>query len=280
MLKWRLLDSGYGDGAYNMALDESLLGSVACEGAPTTLRLYGWRPATVSLGYFQGLEGIDRTEIKRCGFALVRRPTGGRAILHDDEVTYSICIRQDELKAGHRIMASYRELCGGLEAGLRLLGIEAGPARRTGLEERGAGRDLVANCFARAMAGDLVAAGHKIVGSAQMRRNGAILQHGSVPITISISDQMAVMRSRVESGAVREVAAAAGGLAELLGRELSYKEVAAAIAAGFAEAFGVILEAGQLSQGELEAAEQLRRGKYATDEWNLQPPGRRPGQVA
>ncbi len=275
MEQWRLIDSGYGDGAWNMALDEALMESVAGGDAPATLRFYGWRPPALSLGYFQTLEGIDREELRRRGFGLVRRPTGGRAILHHYEVTYSICIRQQELDNGTSVIGSYRELCQGLQEGLKLLGITSELAsRRQHQPVGGVRRQGVANCFAIAMAGDLVAAGRKIVGSAQTRRNGAILQHGSVPIHIDAEAQAAIMPSL--SGGAEYLQRMACGLAELLDREPSYDEVAQALAAGFEAAFGITLAASAPTDSERRRAQQLCREKYGTDQWNLNPPRHKP----
>lgn len=270
MTQWRLLNTGYASGAWNMALDEALLQSVICGDAPTTLRFYGWKPAGVSLGYFQGIEGLDLPRIAELGFGLVRRPTGGRAILHDHEVTYSVCIRQDALDNGGSVMGSYRELSRGLEAGLRLLGLEAGLAPKASAQ-RGQDGVLNANCFAKATAGDLVAAGRKIIGSAQTRRQGAILQHGSVPIGIDFSTQKSIMPSGHEA----QLQEAACGLADLLGRPLSFEELADALAEGFSHAFEQELQPAEPTAEELQRACNLVEERYGTDTWNLNPPAKR-----
>jgi lipoate-protein ligase A len=113
-VKWRLLNSGYADGPRNMAIDEALLESlVAGEGQPV-LRLYGWQPAAVSLGFFQPLdEGISLTEITARGFGLVRRPSGGRAILHKDEITYSVTVPEQLIENGQSVMGSYHSISRG-----------------------------------------------------------------------------------------------------------------------------------------------------------------------
>jgi len=218
---WRLIEDGYHDGAWNMAVDEALMLAVAHGEAPPTLRLYGWRPAAVSLGYFQAAaEGLDHGEIARLGFGLVRRPTGGRAILHDDEVTYSVTIPEAEVPHGHSVMASYRVISRGVEAGLQMLGVGAqlvdkrpAPPGGAECERRAEGSESEASsplgatsspavpaktglptvCFAKASRCDMVVDGRKIVGSAQVRRQGAILQHGSVPMTIDLAAHGAVM---------------------------------------------------------------------------------------
>ena len=276
-MRWRLLESGYADGPTNMAVDEALLWSVAAGLAPTTLRLYGWEPPAVSLGYFQAVEGqVDRAEIARRGWGLVRRPTGGRAILHHHEVTYSVVIAASALERGDSTMGSYRELSRGLELGLQRLGLAAALGETLAdPAHRDSAKTLPAVCFAQAGRGDLVAEGRKVVGSAQVRREGTILQHGSVPITLDLADQIAVMpgpRDRPESQ--EGLARAARGIGELLERPLSFAELSAALVLGFTEAFGVTLEPAPLTAAEAEKASELRATKYATDAWNLCPPQR------
>jgi lipoate-protein ligase A len=276
-MPWRLLESGYADGPTNMAVDEAILWAVAAHVAPPTLRLYGWRPAAVSLGYFQEVEGqVDRAEIARRGWGLVRRPTGGRAILHDHEVTYSVVLPAADLERGDSVMASYREISRGLELGLQALGLAAALGETlSDPAHRDSARDLPAVCFAQAGRGDLVAEGRKVVGSAQVRREGVILQHGSVPIALNLEDQVAVMPGPRERPESRErLARAAQGLGDLLGQPLSFERLRQALIQGFAEAFALSLEPAPLSPAEQEKVEELLATKYATDAWNLRAPGR------
>ena len=249
--------------------------AVAAHDQPPTLRLYGWRPPGVSLGYFQPLdEGIDVAECRRRGYDIVRRPTGGRASLHDDEVTYSFCIRQEAMRGGHSVMASYRQISRGIIAGLGKLGaqVRLGDAAAP---RPAAQAEVRALCFARTARCDLQAAGRKIVGSAQVRRDGAILQHGSIPLTIDPEAHAAVLPGAAgASVAARSLERAAQGVAQLLGRPVTFEELCAAIAAGFAEAFDVTLTRQPLSPLEEAMAERLRAEKYAMDAWTRKPPGR------
>ena len=269
---WRLIEDGYRDGAWNMAVDEALMLAVAHGEAPPTLRLYGWRPAAVSLGYFQASdEGLDHAEIARLGFGFVRRPTGGRAILHDDEVTYSVTIPEVEVPHGHSVMASYRVISRGVEAGLQLLGVGAElvdkrPAPPT--DDAPAKTGLPTVCFAKASRCDMVVDGRKIVGSAQVRRQGAILQHGSVPMTIDMAAHGAVMPG--VAGKPEELSGAACGVADALGRPIAFEELCEAIVEGFREALEVTFTRGDLSASEQQQAAQLYREKYLTERWNLE----------
>jgi len=266
---WRLIESGFGNAYWNMSVDQAIMRAVACEEKPPTLRLYGWRPPAVSLGYFQAFDdGIDISECRRRGYDIVRRPTGGRAILHDHEVTYSFCIRQEALRDGRSVMGSYREISRGIVAGLAGLGAQVGLGADASKPARTRARpDTI--CFAKAARCDLTAGGRKIVGSAQVRRNGAILQHGSIPISISPDDHAAVMPgNRTASVAASSLKGAAAGVAQLLGCPVSFEELSGAVIEGFAEAFEVAFHLEQLSASEEAVARKLCREKYGTAAWN------------
>lgn len=276
MNAWRLIKSGYADGATNMAVDEAIAAAVARGEQPPTLRLYGWRPPAVSLGYFQPLDaGIDVAAVRTRGYDIVRRPTGGRAILHADELTYSVCVRQDQVRGGHSVMQSYREISRGIIAGLELLGaaVTLGDdgTRQATAPAADAARPI---CFAKTARCDLQAAGRKVVGSAQVRRDGGILQHGSIPITIDLEDQIAVMPGTDRHRAAQVLAGAAMSVTELLGRPISFEELADAVARGFALAFKVELIPSELSDAEWTEAQRLREERYANEEWTLRTPSR------
>lgn len=275
-VKWRLVLSGHNDGHTNMAADEAIMGAVGAGIAPSTLRLYGWRPPAVSLGYFQELDdGIDLQAIRSRGWGLVRRPTGGRAILHDDEVTYSVCVPEELLDHGDSVIKSYRELSRGIEAGLQLLGAQARLGEQHG-NDKAVAAELPTICFAQTARVDMTVDGRKIVGSAQVRRGGVILQHGSIPLTLNLDDHLAVMpptgggeRNRTE---LDEVAMA---VADALGRAVSFEEVSEALIVGFSQALDIELRQASLTAEEQQMTARLRAEKYATDEWNYTRPSRR-----
>lgn len=268
---WRLLITGPASGAQNMAVDEALLES-AIAGGPPVLRIYAWQPAAVSLGYFQPLDdSIDREEIARRGFGLVRRPTGGRAILHKDEVTYSVAAREEHLSGGSSLMGSYRTISRGIETGLQLLGVAAQMAERSGQAREQHRSSLPTVCFTQSAKVDMVADGRKIVGSAQTRRGGALLQHGSIPISIDEGEHLAVMpggqTEQARQSGEGQLSQSACGIADILGRVPEFDEVARALAAGFAEALQVELCPSHLSETEQSAIERLLADRYANEAW-------------
>ncbi len=261
---WRLVMDEAADGAWNMSVDEALLLSVQQGLAPVTVRFYRWRPATVSLGYFQPAEDVDLGVVRELGLGLVRRPTGGRAILHDDELTYSIAIPAELVPGGRSIGRSYVAITRALLVGLEILGVRG----EIGKAEASRG-NLTRACFALSTRADVSAGGAKLIGSAQVRRGGVILQHGSIPVTLDRE-----LHARL-FGAQEAEKAAAGGLAELLGRRPSFDEMARAFAEGFRRAFGVELVVGELTEHERASAERLRESKYGADEFTLTAPSER-----
>src|SRR5256714_4150073 len=175
---WRLLLDSPAAGAWNMAVDEVLLEGVVAGTAPPTLRFYGWTPPCLSLGYFQPFDAVNLDGCRALGVDVVRRPTGGRAILHDRELTYSVVLPASTLGHDGGVLPSYRRLSLALQDGLRRLGVPAT------LAPESAGRSAAhgAVCFDRPSAPEILLHGRKLVGSAQMRRGGGPLQPGSILI--------------------------------------------------------------------------------------------------
>ena len=225
--RWRFIDSGPLRGAENMAVDEAMLEAHAAGDTPPTLRVYAWQPPAISLGKFQPVESaINPAACRQLGIDVVRRPTGGRAILHAaDEVTFSIVVSTARLGASG-VMECYRALAGGIIAALGWLGVAAQLVERAApAANPGAARDPA--CFAVKARCDLVVGSHKVVGSAQVQRKGFLLQQNSLPLRLRAEDWGRVFMRP-------EVAPAAAGLCEAAGREFGYAEVAEALRRGFA----------------------------------------------
>ncbi|MHB8927194.1 MAG: lipoate--protein ligase family protein [Bacillota bacterium] len=266
---WRLIRSDPADAARNMAVDEAIMTAHGRGLVPPTLRFYTWQPAAVSIGYFQSLEReIDVETCRRAGFGIVRRLTGGRAVLHDDELTYSITIAESILPGS--VLATYRYLSRGLLAGFRLIRVRAD---LTNPPSRGmaAPHGPSAACFDAPSWYELTAAGKKIVGSAQTRKNGVILQHGAIILGLDLDKLMATLRfpsDQVRERARQTLAAKAGGIDEAAGRRIDAGELAVAMAAGFTAGLGLVLEPGDLTAEELRLADEFERTKYSQNVWN------------
>lgn len=251
---WRFLDGGWATGARQMAVDDALL--TLCgrgqslrqrrspHGGPPTLRLFGFRPPCLSLGRFQLADQVRRPP----GLDLVRRPTGGRAVLHRGDVCYSVVLPLSHPLAAGGIRQSYQRLARGLAAGLEILGL---PPRLVGAAashpKQGSGW-----CFDALAPYELTLAGRKLVGSAQARRDGALLQQGSIRLAPEPAE-----------------ASGATSLQEALGRSVSWDELAEALVLGFARTWGIEMHPGELTAEEDELARRLERECYADPGWSL-----------
>ena len=261
---WRLLIMGAASGPTNMAIDEAITEAVAARLAPPTLRFYQWEPPCLSLGRTQPVTDADGERLQELGWGLVRRPTGGRAILHADELTYSLAAPDDDPRLRGGVLASYRRLSAALLAGLARLGAEG---RQAPPLERRAGKSPI--CFETPSDYEIVVGAKKLIGSAQARRRGVALQHGALPLTGDPARICAGLRfsAEAERAAARlQVRRRAATQAEALGRRVSYSEAVQALVAGFAEALNLALEPGTLSARERQRAHTLARTRYASPE--------------
>jgi lipoate-protein ligase A len=264
---WRLLLDAPAGGAWNMAIDEVLLDGVAADAAPPTLRFYEWSPPCLSLGYFQPFDVVDVDACRALGVEVVRRPTGGRAILHDRELTYTVALPASLLGHDGGVLPSYYRLSLALQEGLHRLGIPATLAP----ESAASGPLHGPICFDRPSAHEILLHGRKLVGSAQVRRGGGLLQHGSILIEPRIDKLTACLRLPRDSAGSppgdgsERIEEGVAGLAEVGVTQVA--RIAHAIAAAFAARFGVSLKVAPLRADELAAAEALAGSKYRSAGW-------------
>jgi lipoate-protein ligase A len=243
-----MIDDGPAEGAWNMALDRAVQIARQAGGVPPTLRLYEWERPTVSLGRFQDTAYVDTAYCVRHGMDLVRRHTGGRGVLHDDEVTYSVVAGiADGIPRG--TSASYAVLCGGLAEAYARLGVDAALTSRP----RGS-RDSAA-CYLHATRADLSLGVRKLSGSAQVWLGDCVLQHGSFTITRNVDREASVFKLSPQER--QRLAEETVTLATALGAAPSRELVRTAIAEGFAASLGIDLEPSRPSAEELETARRL-----------------------
>jgi lipoate-protein ligase A len=217
-------------GEENMRRDLALLDACARGATAGAVRLYGFDPACLSLGRMQSIDDVDLDACARDGVDVVRRPSGGRAVLHDQEVTYSVVCRSTDPSFGGRVLESCSRIHEAVAAGLETLGVRTTPrALPANLRRDAREGAAVADCFARPAAHELLDdRGRKLVGSAQARRAGALLQHGSVLLEPPRAAAYLRGAAAPSLGGV--------GVRELLGREVSREELVDALAAGFRRA--------------------------------------------
>jgi lipoate-protein ligase A len=261
-LSFRLIIHPKMDGRLAMALDEVLLEEVGEGRSAQTVRLYGFAPPTLSVGRFQPvLGGLDAELMRKDGVAFVRRPTGGHAVLHDDELTYSFILSKQELGKAfgpYRKRGVYAYIAESLLAGLEALGIHA-------LVNSGRiGDHRNPDCFASTGEYEITdESGRKLVGSAQMTTRGAVLQQGSIPIS---NPSGRVSRYLPQAGLPPDHEAPTC-LREAAGRAIGFEEAENAFAAVLRKRFGALDS--RMTEKEETAARLLMEDKYAVDAWNL-----------
>jgi len=267
MRQWHLIYDTPTDGIYNMAVDESILTSVQMGEAPPTLRLYAWSPPYLSLGYGQPVSDVDLERLDTLGWGLVRRMTGGRAILHTDELTYSLSLPANDDIAAGGVIESYRRISKALLAGLENLGLQS-QADKKADDVKLTG----AVCFESPSHYEITTSGgRKLIGSAQMRRKDGLLQHGTLPLwgdVARICDVLAYPDEDSRDNAKANVRMRAATLADALGEPVDWQTAAEAFVQGFSDTFEVDFTIVDLTAAQRINAMQLAADVYRTDAWN------------
>jgi len=267
---WRLLRHPAAHGDWNMAVDEALLERVIAGASPPVLRLYAWLPACLSLGQAQPAADADRKRLSEYGWDLVRRPTGGRAILHVDELTYAVIAPLNEPHVQGTLLESYLKLSKALKAALTLLGLDVTAREDAGASQAARSHNPV--CFEEPSSYEILYKDKKIIGSAQARRGNAFLQHGALPLTgdlARITQTLAFPDETARQAAAEKLLARATTLETALGRAVPWEEAALAFREGFGRALGIDFNESELNEEEQALAERLRREKYGADAWTL-----------
>ena len=265
--EWRLLNSGDHDGPTNMAIDEAILEGVAAGDSPPTLRIYGWKPTCLSLGFRQSYGIVNIEYCRDAGWEIVRRPTGGRAILHIDELTYSVCAPANEPRVRGSVLESYQRLSKALLAGLNLLGLS--PARAEPDPQSSATNSPA--CFDEPSNYEITVDGRKLIGSAQMRKKGVVLQHGSLPLCGDLARIVPALHfndASEQETLSKHLGRNAITLEYALGRETGFEAASSRLVEGFSQTLNLKLRSGELSPEEEVAVGRLLTTKYANDDWS------------
>ena len=267
METWRWLLTPSLPGPANMAIDYAVARLAASGQAPPTVRFYSWKPYCLSLGYHQSLERVNFARCRELGIDVARRPTGGRAVYHAEEWTYSVIFSAESGVYRSSILETYLQISRWLVAGLRRIGVpaELAPVKRS----RNVSHTLQGQaCFSVPSSYEIVVAGRKLVGSAQRRWPGAVLQHGSIlvgPEHLRIAELFCARRDgvlRVRTRLEKRTA----WLRQFLPRPPALEEFSARMAQLWCELFGVRAEPGSLSGEETRLAQNL------IPEFDLQSP--------
>lgn len=272
---WRLILHPPNRGAWNMAVDEAILETVGRAEALPTLRLYAWSPPCLSLGYAQPLSDVDLEALAALEWDIVRRPTGGRAILHTDELTYSVIGPPNDPRLANGVLESYQNLSRALLCSLTSLGINAESVemnQRTEAEEPS--HEVKKNqnpvCFEVPSNFEITLGGKKLIGSAQARRKEGVLQHGTLPLYGDHTRIIQVLRFTDEDARQRarfRLLERATTVRLGTGRELEWERAAESIAEAFRTELSLDFFPGELNLREIERARKLEEAKYGNLAW-------------
>ena len=266
MTPWRLLITPPARGAWNMALDEAILEHIGRGESLPTLRLYAWTPACLSLGHAQPFADVDMARLTSHGWEVVRRLTGGRAILHTDELTYSVIAPANEPRVEGSVLESYNRLAQALLLAVKSLDV---PVE---MKEGKANNDATPNpvCFEVPSTYEITVNGKKLIGSAQARKREGVLQHGSLPLTGNLSricQALAFENESARENAAKRLLERATTVESALGREINWETAAQAFVRAFEAQLGLRLEKGELSESESRRTDELVKEKYDHPSW-------------
>jgi len=259
-----------------MAVDESILEHIHRGESISTLRLYSWNPPCLSLGHAQSFKDVDVERLHAQGWDVVRRVTGGRAILHTDELTYSVTGSADEPILAGGVLESYNRLAQALLYAAHELGLPVEIKEEVGHATSVTYPNPV--CFEVPSTYEITVDGKKLIGSAQARKKEGVLQHGSLPLTGNLTRicdalifedeaarQAAKERLLIRATTISTVLNA--GVESALGVEISWERAAQALIRGFEAQLGIQFERGEMSASEIQRAEELVKEKYAHPSW-------------
>lgn len=268
---WNFINTGSKNPYYNMAMDEALLNFVSRGEIDPVIRFYTWNPATLSIGYFQRLQKeIDIDKVKEKGYGLVRRQTGGRGVLHDKELTYSVIVPESHPNMPSTVTEAYKIISQGLLEGFKNLGFETYFAIPRSKEERDKLKQPRSSvCFDAPSWYEFVVEGRKIAGSAQTRQKGVILQHGSILQDIDIDDLFDMFKfknERLKAKMKENFVQKAVAINDISNQHITLNEMENAFEAGFKKGLNIDFKPLELTEKQLEEVQELE-DKYRSEAW-------------
>ena len=277
-MEWRIIKDICHNGFMNMAIDEAIMMAHEKNMVLPTIRFYQWSPSAVTLGYFQDLKKEINIDVcRKLGIDIVRRPTGGKAVLHDQELTYSIIISEKNPLVDYSILKTYKRISQALINGLVSLGIKAELVPLKGKIKENVLPVLSQDsptyktiCFSTPSQYEVQVDGKKLIGSAQVRKRGIVLQHGSLLIKLDREKLFSVFNfPSIQIKEKIKEKFKATCVNEIIKKEIDYFQLSDLLARGFAKEFGVKLIEGKLTNFEEKASYCLLKKKYSTGEWNI-----------
>ncbi len=250
MAEFRFLETGFLTAAKNMAIDEAIMRH-SKELQMPTVRFYGWTPSAISIGYFQGLEQeVDLQKCKELKVDFVRRITGGGAVFHDKELTYSFVCSEESKNVPKKIMDSYKKICNPVILGLQEFGLQASFVPLN----------------------DIIVGGKKVSGNAQTRREGTVLQHGTILMEVDVDKMFSLLKvpsEKLRGKIIEDVKQRVTSLEQQLGKKVSFESLSKALKNGFEKEFDAKLVKGKLTAEESALAEKIMHERFLSKEWNF-----------
>lgn len=263
---WRLLHTPPASGPWNMAVDAAILEAIGNGSVLPTLRLYRWQPPCLSLGYAQPVSDVDQDRLHARGWDLVRRPTGGRAILHADEITYAVIGPRDEPRLYGSVLESYQRLSQGLLRGLESLGLPVQVVE----DPQEAPESEQPICFENPSDFEITVNGKKLIGSAQARRKEGVLQHGTMPLygdLTRITQVLAFENEDQRQQAAERLLEHAVTVKMVWDEMITWEEAARALTVGFRDTLNIHFIPRGLTASERDRAEELLQETYQNPSW-------------
>jgi len=265
-MDWRIIPFRSHDAFENMAIDEAIFRGHQMGTSPPTVRFYGWHPAAVSLGYFQDLASeINEAFCRENGIGIVRRPTGGKAVFHEHELTYSLVSKEHNPPFPPSILGTYLMISKCLVAGLVGLGI---PAEMEAVGRSPGDPNLQHHCFSYPSRHEILVQGRKICGSAQMRAKGAFLQHGSLLLRFDARKALAVISGEDPSSREARMKDSVTAVLDHVTTPIDPEHLSRVLSASFERVLQITLSEGGLTPEEEALKNKLLHHKYRTDLWN------------
>ena len=272
----RIIDDKGQDAFTNMAVDEALFQGFVRGKSPTTLRFYTFSPPAITLGYSQRIEEVDLECCRKFGIDVVRRPTGGRAVIHDGDLTYSLIAESDDPLFGGSLLETYRKISEHFAKALREIGIEAHLVKHEARSMKHEVRSSL--CFSSPARYELLVEGEKVMGSAQMRKNGSFLLQGSLKVDEPSIDYHFLFQENgfllpksltsIPSPVIATPALSGGKQSRWLGTDQGTKIGVERLKCFMEESLGNGWKRGILTEGEQEQVVVLR-AKYVSPKWNF-----------
>jgi lipoate-protein ligase A len=249
--QWRLLKTEDNSAFTNMAIDKAVLVAHSEGKVPPTVRFYTWKPSAISIGYFQSLkEEVDLDMCEKLGVDFVRRITGGGAVFHEHELTYSIVISEEHPQIPKNIMDSYGRICGAIIKGLKEINIES--------------KYMPIN--------DIIAGNRKISGNAQTRKMQTVLQHGTILTDVDVDKMFSVLKvpnEKIKDKLISDVKQRVTSIKHIINKNIPFNDVAIAMRKGFEKEFNVELVEGELTEEEISLADEFERECFSSEKWNF-----------